>query len=140
MSHENIYQFINEYNINNEVRASYNSIINIIDNSANNLINEIDYRNNIINPIYYDTYIINNILDRFSQTLNNQTPYRVEPITFTSDAAYIGEQCSICWENVESIETMALTKCVAKPHVFHKICIKTWVQSSASCPNCRCQL
>ena len=62
MSHENIYQFINEYNINNEVRASYNSIINIIDNSAYNLINEIDYRNDIINPIYYDTYIINNIL------------------------------------------------------------------------------
>jgi hypothetical protein len=140
MSQQYIYQFINEYNINNEVRASYNSIINTIDYPANNVINEIHYRNNIVNPIYYDTYIINNILDRFSRTRNNQTPFRAEPITFTSNAAFIGHQCSICWENVESIETMALTKCPTKPHVFHKNCINTWIQSSASCPNCRCQL
>jgi hypothetical protein len=130
MAQQNIYQFINEYDINNGVRASYNSIINIIDNSLYNYINEINHNYNSTNS---DTNIFNNI--------NNEIHTdREEPITFTSNPELIGEQCSICWDNVENLETMAVTKCSSKPHVFHKSCISAWTRTSSSCPNCRFHL
>jgi hypothetical protein len=131
MAHDNIYQFINRYNINDEVRASYNSSITIINNTINNTfinyINEIYERDNYI--IYY-TNIVNDGIHSCSE----------EPISFTSDPKYIGEQCTICWDNVENLETMAVTKCRTKPHVFHKSCILSWTKKSSSCPNCRCTL
>ena len=126
---------MSQYNniIGNEIRASYNSNINnsiIISYNYNSYINDInlDYIYNLIN--------INNQLN-----LNDHTTRSREPsITFRSDTKYIGEQCSICWENVENIETMAITNCNSIPHVFHRECIQSWTQRSSTCPNCRCKL
>ncbi|MEI8300328.1 MAG: RING finger domain-containing protein [Chlamydiota bacterium] len=65
------------------------------------------------------------------------------------------EECSICLEtygeNIEpgccswmgriclqisgiKKESLAVTKC---EHVFHKACLKTWLQESTTCPLCR---
>jgi hypothetical protein len=134
MSQSNIINIID----NNFVRASYNTRLNNINNIYN-----------FINPTYNininDIYDIN---DRYINTINNRiinlyinitTPISTT-ITFTSDPKYIGTQCSICWENVENIETMAVTKCGDRPHVFHQQCINTWTQTSHTCPNCRTQL
>jgi hypothetical protein len=125
MSHQNIYDFINENTINREVRASYNSSNYIIDYIPNNYLNEL---HNVI-----DRYYINII----NYELNTDI---ADPISFTSDPKFIGEQCSICWDNVETVETMAVTKCSTKPHIFHKSCILSWTTKSSSCPNCRCPL
>ena len=135
MAQTNIYQFINEYDINSEVRASYNSNSDIIDNSSTNYINIMNNYN------YIDIHIINYMLNYTYNNFNDDIPtHTQDTITFHSDPAFIGEQCSICWDNVENLESMAVTKCRSKPHVFHKSCITSWTKNSSSCPNCRCHL
>ena len=127
---------INNFIYDNGVRASYNSRLHYIDNNIYDFINPIN------------DYNINDITDRYINVINNRiinlyinihTPIGTT-IAFTSDPKYIGTQCSICWENVENIETMAVTKCGDQPHVFHQQCINTWAQTSHTCPNCRANL
>lgn len=133
MAQQNIYQFINEYDIFNGVRASYNSSINTIDNSRNNYINQINYIHDI-NELVINYINYNNFYTELHHHREKKS------ITFTSDPKFIGEQCSICWDNVENLETMAVTKCSSKPHIFHKNCILSWTKTSSSCPNCRSPL
>jgi hypothetical protein len=119
---------INNFIYDNSVRASYNSRLHDINYNIYNFINPINnYNINVINNRIINLYI------------NIDTPISTT-ITFTSDPKYIGAQCSICWENVENIETMAVTKCGDQPHVFHQQCINTWAQTSHTCPNCRAHL
>jgi hypothetical protein len=129
---------MSQYNIiiGNEIRASYNS------NSYNSIIISYNYNSNINNiSINYTN------LDYIYNIINNQiilnddiTRSREPSLAFKSDTKYIGEQCSICWENIENIETMAITNCNSIPHVFHTECIQTWAKRSSTCPNCRCEL
>ena len=124
--------------IDNGVRASYNTRLHDINN---NIINT-SYNINNINDRYnnIDYRYINIINNRIINLFNNITIPISTTITFTSDPKYIGTQCSICWENVENVETMAMTKCGVQPHVFHRQCINTWTQTSHTCPNCRAHL
>jgi len=134
MAQSNINNFIDDYGI----RASYNTRLHNIDNNIitnryfNNIIND---RYNIIND-RYNNIINNRIINSY---INIPNPI-VIPITFTCEPKYIGSQCSICWENVENIETMAVTRCGDQPHIFHRQCINTWTQKSHTCPNCRAHL
>lgn len=142
MSYENIYQFINEYN--NEIRASYNSRIDIINNNLanfeNNYFNNIEDLNSQINSIYNNSYpYINILISNYTYAYNNNRQRQENPV-FSSDAIYIGKECSICLEQVDSIETMAATNCSSGTHVFHKNCINNWLLRSNSCPNCRSHL
>ena len=134
MSSQNIYQFINEYN--NEIRASYNSRIDIINNIQNNYFNNIEDINNQINSIYNNSYPYINFLISNNTYAYNNRQIQENPV-FNSDAIYIGKECSICLECVDSIETMAATNCSSGTHVFHKNCINNWLLRSNSCPNCR---
>jgi len=122
MSNRNLYNFINNNNYEYGVRATYNT--------------------NIIQPyIYINNYIIpenNNLLTNW-EYININIP-TTPTLRFTSHPKYIGTQCSICWENVENIETMSVTNCNIIPHVFHKSCIQTWTLQSSTCPNCRSHL
>ncbi|XP_030549943.2 E3 ubiquitin-protein ligase RNF181-like [Rhodamnia argentea] len=52
-------------------------------------------------------------------------------------AAEDGECCSICLEDFHRAEKVAELPC---SHVFHRPCIIQWLDSSNSCPLCRCQL
>ena len=126
---------INNFIYDNGVRASYNSRLHYINNNIINTSYNINDRYNNIDYRYIN--IINNrIINLF---INITIPISTT-IAFTSDPKYIGTQCSICWENVENIETMAVTKCGDQPHVFHQQCINTWAQTSHTCPNCRAHL
>ncbi|KAI3435234.1 Cytosolic Fe-S cluster assembly factor NBP35 [Psidium guajava] len=48
-----------------------------------------------------------------------------------------GECCSICLEDYHGPEKVAELPC---SHVFHRPCIIQWLESSNSCPLCRCRL
>ena len=122
MSHSNLYNFINNNIYEYSVRATYNTNINP----------PYTYINNYIIPEY------NNLLTN-SEYININIP-ATPPLRFTSDPKYIGTQCSICWENVENIETMSVTNCNIIPHVFHTACIQSWTLRSSTCPNCRSHL
>lgn len=135
MSHQNIYHYINEYN--NEIRASYNSPIDLInDNYFNNIIDINSQRNSI----YYNTYhpLLNIIINNYRYAYNNRVA--PENQVFSSNPVHIGKECSICLETVDSIETLAVTNCINGAHVFHKECINNWLIRSSTCPNCRAQL
>jgi hypothetical protein len=103
--------------IDNSVRARYDIYLN--NNSIYN-----------INERYYNYNSLFNFINGYQGVAESA-------ITFATDMKYVGEQCSICWENVENVETMAVTKCSTQPHVFHKDCINKWMSHSSSCPNCR---
>ncbi|EOA18037.1 hypothetical protein CARUB_v10006480mg [Capsella rubella] len=46
--------------------------------------------------------------------------------------------CSICLEEFEDgHEIVSINKC---RHVFHRLCIDSWLKQDQSCPNCRCFL
>ncbi|CAH2080185.1 unnamed protein product [Thlaspi arvense] len=46
--------------------------------------------------------------------------------------------CSICLEEFEDgHEIICIKKC---RHVFHPLCIDSWLKQNRSCPNCRCSL
>lgn len=113
----------NLYEINNMNTADLNTI-NI---EYNHIMNQ--YIDRLGDYIYYNA-IINNYIYQY-------IVIPIHKLEFTSDPLYIGEICSICVECVEDIETMAVTSCAHKPHVFHKACISKWTEKSHKCPNCR---
>ena len=81
------------------------------------------------NDIFYENYFkscseINNHLGKSHKIKEN------DPI--------IGENCMICMEEYKNREfKRIIPKC---QHFFHKKCIDKWLQRSATCPVCRCDL
>lgn len=43
-------------------------------------------------------------------------------------------ECSICYVDFEKGEELYLTTC---GHLFHKNCLRPWLQINTVCPNCR---
>jgi len=101
-------------------------------NNNNLFLNTIQYNN--ITDYIYNNAINNNMIYNY---LYQDIIIHSHNIEFTSNPIYIGETCSICVECVENVETMAVTSCSHKPHVFHKACITKWTEKSHKCPNCR---
>ncbi|CAL4888752.1 unnamed protein product [Urochloa decumbens] len=55
-----------------------------------------------------------------------------------SGAAYGGEQCPVCLEDVDAGEMVR--QLPACKHLFHVECIDMWLQSHRTCPVCRCNI
>jgi hypothetical protein len=120
---------------------SNNIIYNYTDrvNTTNYQLNYINIERNI--DINFNSYITNNVINNLINNYLYQdiiiNDNKTREITFTTDPKYVGEICSICVECIENVETMAVTRCSHKPHVFHKACISKWTEKSHKCPNCR---
>lgn len=97
-----------------------------ITSSNENFINIQNYFNYNYNTNFLNNYIIyyNNVIKSPSRFLD-------------PDQKYLGHECSICQENVDSLDTMSITNCGTNPHVFHKDCINAWILRASTCPNCR---
>lgn len=118
-------------NTNNLYTLNNNNNLNINTIEYNDINNQ--YIDRLSDYIYYNAINNNMIYNYLYQDIIIQS----HNIEFTSDPIYIGETCSICVECVENVETMAVTSCSHKPHVFHKACISKWTEKSHKCPNCR---
>lgn len=101
--------------------------MSIITTSNENFIN---ININIQNYFNNNTNILNNYIIYYNVI---KSPNRfLDP-----DQKYLGHECSICQENVDSLDTMSITNCGTNPHVFHKDCINAWILRASTCPNCR---
>mmetsp|Transcript_20844 Transcript_20844/g.69579 ORF Transcript_20844/g.69579 Transcript_20844/m.69579 type:complete len:587 (-) Transcript_20844:110-1870(-) len=49
----------------------------------------------------------------------------------SEELAQVDDKCSICWE------TMSKAKVLPCGHAFHLVCLRGWIEHSATCPNCR---
>lgn len=50
------------------------------------------------------------------------------------DEFFFKHQCSVCFEQIQKKDSYQLSSC---EHIFHKGCIKQWIQNAYSCPLCR---
>ena len=68
---------------------------------------------------------------------NGLTKERIERFEhFPADESLVGEQCSVCLEDLEIEMEMVRLDC----HVSHyvcKTCADTWFKDNNSCPTCR---
>ena len=55
-------------------------------------------------------------------------------MTFYLDLLDQKTQCSVCWEDFSLDEMVNQLRC---EHIFHKDCIKPWLELHATCPVCR---
>ena len=53
---------------------------------------------------------------------------------FEANISLVGDQCSICMEDIEVGRKMMRLNCY---HVFCQICIEGWFVDHNTCPNCR---
>ncbi|CAK1542014.1 unnamed protein product [Leptosia nina] len=54
--------------------------------------------------------------------------------TVTEEQVAANMSCSVCWETFQLGETVSKLEC---EHIFHKPCIKPWLELHATCPICR---
>ena len=72
---------------------------------------------------------------RFKQHgLSKETIQKFE--IFTADESHVGDQCSICMENVEVGRIMRRLTCDGQ-HYFCQECIEGWFAEHNTCPLCR---
>lgn len=45
-----------------------------------------------------------------------------------------GQKCTVCLDDIEAGQTVALLPCF---HRFHQQCLKPWADKSTLCPNCK---
>lgn len=66
-----------------------------------------------------------------------ELPYAISPdgIPFQSIQMANSESCSICLESFK--ETVDLVRVLSCCHVFHSVCIDSWLISHSRCPLCR---
>ena len=63
------------------------------------------------------------------------TPERIQQFHHhVADESDVGEQCTICFEDVEVGRKMIRLDCI---HDFCKKCIERWFAEHKTCPNCR---
>ena len=55
---------------------------------------------------------------------------------FAADELLVGEQCSICMEDIEIGRKMMRLNCDGQ-HTFCQVCIERWFADHNTCPNCR---
>ena len=55
---------------------------------------------------------------------------------FTTDESYVGDQCSICMEDIDVGRRMRRLTCDGQ-HYFCKECIEGWFAEHNTCPLCR---
>ena len=55
---------------------------------------------------------------------------------FQADESFVGDQCTICMENVEVGRNMMRLDCDGQ-HTFCQVCIEGWFAEHKTCPICR---
>ena len=81
--------------------------------------------------------LVNNDGEENANNSNNDLLLGQFPVHKFNDADKLEEnkkQCSICMENYAKNEEIATLPCI---HMFHKNCIKTWLETRNICPICR---
>ena len=68
---------------------------------------------------------------------NGLTPKRIRRFKiFTADKSHVGDQCSICMEDVDVGRRMRRLTCDGQ-HYFCQECIEGWFAEHKTCPLCR---
>ena len=68
---------------------------------------------------------------------NGLTPRRIRRFQlFTADETHVGDQCSICIEDVDVGRNMRRLTCDGQ-HYFCQECIEGWLAQHNTCPLCR---
>ena len=76
-----------------------------------------------------------NLENQFNNDQQGLTPEEIQQFHyFAADKLLVGEQCSICMEDIEVGRKMMRLNCY---HVFCQICIEGWFVDHNTCPNCR---
>ena len=90
---------------------------------------------NDINDMKKNSYY-NNLLNDFKKFNSKCEELKEDSISKMNKIMKdnINNTCSICYQKLENIEDMIVTKC---KHVFHKICLNIWFEKKSKCPLCR---
>ena len=90
---------------------------------------------NDINDMKKNSYY-NNLLNDFHKFYSKCEELKEDSISKMNKIMKdnINNTCSICYQKLENIEDMIVTKC---KHVFHKICLNIWFEKKSKCPLCR---
>ena len=90
---------------------------------------------NDINDMKKNSYY-NNLLNDFNKFYSKCEELKEDSISKMNKIMKdnINNTCSICYQKLENIEDMIVTKC---KHVFHKICLNIWFEKKSKCPLCR---
>lgn len=62
---------------------------------------------------------------------------RVQEFDYYASQPAVGEECSICMDEIHENELSVTTPC---HHAFHDRCLRRWLQEQLICPNCRAEL
>ena len=65
------------------------------------------------------------------------SPLRIQMFElFTANETHVGDQCSICMEEIDVGRNMRRLTCAGQ-HYFCQECIEKWLSEHQTCPNCR---
>ena len=75
------------------------------------------------------------VVEKKRQLLKGLSPETIKQFYhFAAGESLVGDQCSICMENIEVGRKMIRLDC---KHVFCQVCIEGWFADHNTCPNCR---
>jgi hypothetical protein len=77
---------------------------------------------------------LNNEENENSQGLSRMQIIELERQSYLADDTSIGEQCSICLDEIEAGSSILKLSC---EHVYHSACIIRWYTENNTCPICR---
>ena len=120
-----------DYDKNNENIIVYESYMNNgtypIDNTyyANYLL--------VIILVIFGSYCCNSVIKEIKKNINE---CRIEHnlLEKINNNEIDGYSCPICLEEFKESKNIRKLKC---KHIFHKNCIKEWLEKENTCPNCR---
>jgi Ring finger domain len=73
-------------------------------------------------------------LDKIRRKANITIPERFPPLRVEEVYIDMPLSCTICLNDLKYQESAIRTACF---HVYHTVCLYTWLQSHTSCPECR---
>ena len=117
---------------------NFNNAINNINNGINNINNAINNINNVRNNNIEQLYEFVNGYYRNKRHHSNHAlslpEIVIEDVNKLDEA---NKSCMICLEEFKSKEKVVALPCL---HLFHKKCIKKWMERKKECPVCKFEL
>ena len=110
---------------------------------SNDIENEEPYQNEGLlpdegdNPIYYTSPGVGRYLNELTEeeqfNLARKIEYLDRMASTTVNIHDKIQECAICMTDAEVGETVRYLPCT---HMFHKVCVDTWLMRSLTCPTC----